>query len=42
MNGMGYDQGMTYVTNIPRLRCVDKNGKLSIRQWMYVDKVVHW
>ena len=36
MNGMGYDQGMIYVTNIQRMRYVDKHWKLSIIQWMLI------
>ena len=30
MNGILYDQGMIYSTNIQRMRYVDKNWKLSI------------
>ena len=30
MNGIVYDQGMIYSTNIQRIRYVDKNWKLSI------------
>ena len=40
MNGMEYDQGMIYLTNIQRMRYVDKNWKRSITG--NVDIVVHW
>ena len=40
MNGMEYDQGMIYLTNIQRMRYVDKNWKRSVTG--NVDVVVHW
>ena len=40
MNGMEYDQGMIYLTNIQRMRHVDKNWKRSVTG--NVDIVVHW
>ena len=40
MNGMEYDQGMIYLTNIQRMRYVDKNWKRSVTG--NVDIVVHW
>ena len=40
MNGMEYDQGMIYLTNIQRMRYVDKNWKRSITG--NIDIVVHW
>ena len=40
MNGMEYDQGMIYLTNIQRMRYVDKNWELSIT--LNVDIAVHW
>ena len=40
MNGIVYGQGMIYLTNIQRMRYVDKNWKLSIVG--NVDILVHW
>ena len=40
MNGIVYDQGMIYSTNIQRMRYVDKTWKLSIT--VNVDIAVHW
>ena len=40
MNGMGYDLGMIYITNILRMRNVDKNFKVV--NTVNVDKVVYW
>ena len=39
MNGMGYDLGMIYITNILRMRNVDKNFKVV--NTVNVDKVVY-
>ena len=35
VSGMGYDQGVIYLSNIQRMRYVDKKWKLSI-QWMFI------
>ena len=39
-NGIVFDEGMIYLTNIQRMRYLDKNWKFSIT--VNVDIVVHW
>ena len=39
-NGTVFDEGMIYLTNIQRMRYLDKNWKFSIT--VNVDVVVHW